>query len=82
LKFQSTKEESDMCKGELLEFTETCQHEHENKMKFEAWRICCSKLEWHTNWPKLMQLWEKLIFIPSREDLPNKMQSKATCAIG
>ena len=57
LKFQYTEEESDMCKGELLEFTETLRHECENKTIFEAWRICGSNLEWHTNWPKLMQLW-------------------------
>ena len=31
LKFQYTKEESDMCKGEFLEFTETLQHKCENK---------------------------------------------------
>ena len=26
-----------MCKGELLEFIETLQHEYENKTIFEAW---------------------------------------------
>jgi hypothetical protein len=52
LKFQYIEEESDMCKGELLEFTGTLQHECENKTIFEAWRICGSNLEWHTNWPK------------------------------
>jgi hypothetical protein len=36
LKFQYTKEKNDMCKGELLELTETLQHEFENKMIFEA----------------------------------------------
>ena len=25
-----------------------------------------NNLEWHTNWPKLMQLWHKIILIPSR----------------
>ena len=55
LKYQYTEEEKDMCKGELLEFTETLRHECENKTIFEAWRICGSNLEWHTNWPKLMQ---------------------------
>jgi hypothetical protein len=40
-------------------------HECENKTIFEAWRICGSNLEWHTNWPKLMQLWQKIILIPS-----------------
>ena len=39
LKFQHIKEESDMCKGEPLEFTETLQHEYENKTIFEAWCI-------------------------------------------
>jgi hypothetical protein len=29
LKFQHTKEESDMCKGELIKFIETLQHECE-----------------------------------------------------
>ena len=53
LKFQCT-EESDMCKGELLEFTETFRQECENKMICEAWPICGSNLKWHTNWPKLM----------------------------
>jgi hypothetical protein len=57
LKFQYTKEESDMCKGELLEFTKTLRHECENKTIFEAWCICCNNLEGHTNWPKLMQFW-------------------------
>ena len=65
LKFQYIEEESDMCKGELLEFTGTLQHECENKTIFEAWRICGSNLEWHTNWPKLMQLWQKIILLPS-----------------
>ena len=36
LKFQYTEEENDMCKGELLEFTETLRHECENKTIFEA----------------------------------------------
>ena len=31
LKFQYTKEKSNMCKGELLEFIEILQHECENK---------------------------------------------------
>ena len=65
LRFQYTEEESDMCKGQLLEFTETLQHECENNMIFEAWHICSSNLEWHTNWPKLMQLWQIIMFIPS-----------------
>ena len=85
LKFQYMEEESDMCKGEPLEFTETLQHECENKTIFEAWRICGSNLEWHTNWSKFMQLWQKkIILIPSHITIyfPNKMQSKATCAIG
>jgi hypothetical protein len=34
LKFQYIEEEKDMCKGELLEFTETLQHECENKTIF------------------------------------------------
>ena len=41
----------------FVEFMETLKHECENKMIFEAWRICGGNLEWHTNWPKLMQLW-------------------------
>ena len=36
LRFQFTKEESDMCKRELLEFMLTLQHECENKTVFEA----------------------------------------------
>jgi hypothetical protein len=36
LKFKYAKEESDMCEGELVEFTETLQHECENKIIFEA----------------------------------------------
>ena len=84
LKFQYTEEVSDMCKGELLELTNTFQHECENKTIFEAWHICGSK--WHTNWPKLMKLWQKVILIPSSiaicEEFPNKMQSKATSTIG
>ena len=86
LKFQYTKEENDMCKGELLKFTETLRYECENKTIFEAWHICGSNLEWYTNWPKLMQLWLKIILIPSSiaicEEFSNKMQSKATCIIG
>jgi hypothetical protein len=39
--------------------------ECESKMIFEAWRICRSNLEWHTNWPKLMQRLQKIILIPS-----------------
>jgi hypothetical protein len=65
LKFQYTEEESEMSKGELLESTKTFQHECENKMIFEDWRICSTNLEWHTNWPKLMQLWQNIILIPS-----------------
>ena len=56
LKFQYIEEESDTCKGEHLEFTETLRHECENKTIFEAWRICGSNLEWHTNWPKVQNL--------------------------
>ena len=49
-----------------------------------------NNLEWHTNWPKLMQLWQKIILIPSRlaicergypKQNENKMQSKDICAI-
>ena len=76
LKFQYTKEESDMCKGELLEFTETLQHEFENETKFEVWHICGSKLEWHTNWPKLVQLWQKIILIPSSRAICKRGFSK------
>ena len=65
LKFQYTEEESNMCKGELLEFTKTLQHECKIKPIFEVWRICGSNLEWHKNWPKLVQLWQKIILIPS-----------------
>ena len=65
LKFQYTEEENNMCEGELLEFTKMLRHECENKKIFEAWCICGSNLEWHTNWPKLMQLWPKYILIPS-----------------
>ena len=65
LKFQYNGEESDMCKGELLEFTEILRLECENKTTFEVWHICGSNLEWHTNWPKIMQLWQEVIFIPS-----------------
>ena len=54
-----------MCKGELLEFTETLKHEFENRTIFEAWRICGSNLKWHINWPKLMQLWQIVILVPS-----------------
>ena len=57
LRFQYTEEESDMCKGELLEITETLRHECENKMIVGAWCICGSNLEWQTSWPNLMQLW-------------------------
>ena len=64
-KFQYTEEESDMCKGELFEFMETLWHECENKSIFEAWCLCDSNLDWHTNWPKLMQIWQKIILIPS-----------------
>jgi hypothetical protein len=77
-----------MCKGELLEFTETLRHECKNKTIFEAWRICGSNLEWHTNWPKLMQLWQKkIILIPSsiaicERGFSKRMQSKATCTTG
>ena len=65
MKFQYIEEESDMFKGELLEFMGTLQYECENKTIFEAWHMCRSNLEWHTNWPKLMQLWHKIILIPS-----------------
>ena len=54
-----------MCKGELLKFTEAFRHECENKTIFEAYRICRSNLECHTNWPKLMQLWQKTRLTPS-----------------
>ena len=27
--------------------------------------ICGRNLEWHTNWPKFMQLWHEVILIPS-----------------
>ena len=76
LKFQYTKEKSDMCKGEILEFTETLQHKCENKSIFEAWCICDSNLEWHTNWLKLIQLWQKVIFIPSSKAICDRGFSK------
>jgi hypothetical protein len=65
MKFEYIEEESDMYKGELLEFTETLRHECENKTIFETWCICSSNLEWDTNWTKLMQLLQKIILIPS-----------------
>ena len=60
LKFQYTKEESDMCKGELQEFTLTLRHEREQN---EAWGVCGSNLGWHKNWPKLMQPWQNIIIL-------------------
>ena len=85
LNFQYTKEVIDICKGESLEFTETPQHECENKMIFKALRICGSNLQCHKNWPKLMQLWRKIIFIPSsigifKRGFPNKshLRNRAT----
>ena len=54
-----------MCKGELWEFMETLRHECEDKTIFKVWRICGSDLKWHMNWPKLMQLWQKILLIPS-----------------
>ena len=65
LKFQYTEEESDMCKREFLEFMETLHYECENKTILEVWHICHNRLEWHTNWPKLMQLWQKVIVLSS-----------------
>jgi hypothetical protein len=44
---------------------ETLCNECENKTIFETWRICGSNLERYINWPILMQLWQKLILIPS-----------------
>ena len=56
-----------MCKGELLELTETLRLGCVNKTICEAWRIHGSNLEWHTNWLKLMQLGQKIILnTPSR----------------
>ena len=83
-KFQYTKEESDMCKGELLECTETLWHECENKTIFEAWRIYSRNLEWHTNRHEFLQLWQENYThsIMWERDFPNKIQPKATCAIG
>ena len=37
LEFQYTEEESDMCKGELLEFMERLRHECENKTMAHMW---------------------------------------------
>ena len=54
-----------MYKGELLGFTEILWNECENKTIFEAWRICGGNLEWHTNWQRLMPLWQKVKLIPS-----------------
>jgi hypothetical protein len=76
LKFQYTKEESDMCKRELLEFMATLRHECENKTIFKVWRICGSDLKWHMNWPKLMQLWQKTILIPSSIAICERRYSK------
>ena len=76
LNFQYFEEENDMCKGELLQFTETLRHECENKTIFEAWRICSSNLEWDTNWPKLMQLLQEIILIPSSVAICERKFSK------
>ena len=48
-----------------MELTEKHFNMSENKRIFEAWHICDSSLEWHGNWPKLMQLGKKIILVPS-----------------
>ena len=76
LKFQYTKEESDMCRGELLGFMDTLWHECENKTIFEARCICSSNLEWLTNWPNLHNFGKKIILIPSSTTICERGFSK------
>ena len=79
--------ELDMCKGKILEFTESLRHECTYKTMLEAWRLCGSNLEWHANCPKFMQLSQKIILIPSSISIlesifQKKLQLKATSAVG
>jgi hypothetical protein len=69
---------NDMCKEILLEFMEIHRHACENRTIFEAWHVCGSNFERHTNWPRLMQLWQKVTLIPSSIAIYEQGFSKKT----
>ena len=54
-----------------------------SESKLDWKQYCCwgcdlnaINLEWHTNWPKLMQLWQKIILIPSSTAIVERRFSK------
>ena len=64
VKFQTSEEEQDRCRGECLEMVETMREMIPNKSLFEAWEFACTTPEWSINWPGLNNLWRRVMVIP------------------
>ena len=64
-KFVPSENDRDACRAEMLEFVETIRHECPQKSIHEAWALCGCTLEWKTNWPNLIKLWQKMLVIPA-----------------
>ena len=47
----------------MLEFVETIRYECPEKSIHEAWSLCGCALEWKTNWPNIIKLWQNVLII-------------------
>jgi hypothetical protein len=64
VKFHTSKEEQDWCRGECLEIVETMREMIPNKSLFEAWEFVGITPEWSISWPGLSNLWRRVMVIP------------------
>jgi hypothetical protein len=73
VKFKTSEEEQDRCRGEFLEIVETMKEIIPNKSLFEAWEFASTTPNRPINWPDLNNLWRRVMVIP---------MSTATCERG
>jgi hypothetical protein len=64
VKFQTSEEEQDRCRGECLEMVETMREIIPNKSLFEAWEFASTTPERPINWHGLSNLWRRVMVIP------------------
>jgi hypothetical protein len=64
VKFHTSEEEQDWCRGECLEMVETMREMIPHTSLFEAREFAGTTQEWSINWPGLSNLWRRVMVIP------------------
>jgi len=49
----------------LIKFMEILKYQFEIKPLAKAWQLCGGITKWYVNWPHVMQLWQKVLVVPS-----------------